>query len=481
RNIVSVFDLGALDDGSPFIVMELMEGESLERIMQRRGRLAPDELLGVLLPVLAALSVAHTNQIVHRDLKPENIFLSVDPDGSTTPKIVDFGVSKMTTIDRQTRMTRTGMVVGTPIYMPPEQARGRDVDGRADLWAVGVIMYEALSGQLPFDGDNYNTLVASILTQEAKPLSSVAPEVDAELSALVMRALRRDLDERYASADVFAAELGGWLVRRGMPVPPRCPEVSVVHSTEPIVAAGAAERPRRPELAPARPTAKPTSSVALPRSSSPVRGMLLGAAVTAAAIGGGAIAFFVARGDDPAPSAEAPPSAVTRRSPPPSPEASAVIAPTPAPPPPASARTALPTAPLVTSSVTHVATTSPPAVSPRVVPVVPAPAPAVAPRVAAANVPSSPTASPPPAPAPAPAPATRVAPVATNPPVRVPSGVAQPAPPPTPASPDVAATTAARDRARRGRDGRGPGRTAPLVAPLAPSRPGPQLPPSPGF
>ena len=174
-NICQAFDIGNLPDGSPYLVMELLEGRTLADHLGLEGPLPIEQACTVLADVLSALDAAHSGSIVHRDLKPDNVFLVSDGDG-VRAKLLDFGVSKK--IDENTmRVTRTGAVVGTPSYLAPEQARGDgDVDHRADLWAAGVLLYEALTGMLPFTASNYNALLVKILTRKPTPrLRTYAP------------------------------------------------------------------------------------------------------------------------------------------------------------------------------------------------------------------------------------------------------------------------------------------------------------------
>lgn len=209
--IVKVFDFGEADDGTPWMVMEKLDGESLAAKLEREGRLAPSDAVRVVSEALEALEAAHDKGVVHRDLKPENLFLAREG-SETVTKILDFGVSKFLGDDAErVRLTRTGAVLGTPAYMSPEQARGAEtVDHRADLWAMGVILYELLSGALPFDGANYNALLIAIATGSPIPLSSVAPELDTGLVRVVERAMAKLPGERFASAGAMHAALRTW-------------------------------------------------------------------------------------------------------------------------------------------------------------------------------------------------------------------------------------------------------------------------------
>ncbi|HWO08707.1 MAG TPA: serine/threonine-protein kinase, partial [Polyangiaceae bacterium] len=151
--IVRVFDFGRSEHGNPFIVMELLEGEDLAAAIQRRGRLSPKRAVRVLLPVMRALTIAHENGIVHRDLKPENVFLGKTPNG-LQPKVVDFGIAQLDK-SQALRLTSTGALMGSPLYMSPEQAKGEPVDFRADIWGITAVLYEAITAKQPFPGTNY--------------------------------------------------------------------------------------------------------------------------------------------------------------------------------------------------------------------------------------------------------------------------------------------------------------------------------------
>jgi eukaryotic-like serine/threonine-protein kinase len=168
--IVRVFDIDATDSGEPFIVMELLDGESLAELLDR-GRLSGVSAVQTLLPIAEALSLAHAKGIIHRDIKPHNVFLAKDGE-RLQPKLLDFGIAKLTgAAQRPGNLTDTGVAVGSPDYMSPEQARGQsDLDYRADIWQFSVVLYEAVAGRTPYDGDNYNALMRAIVEDEPSPL-----------------------------------------------------------------------------------------------------------------------------------------------------------------------------------------------------------------------------------------------------------------------------------------------------------------------
>jgi eukaryotic-like serine/threonine-protein kinase len=208
-HIVRVVD-GGTEGGSPYLVMELLEGEDLARRLRARRRLGLDEALSLVEQTLAGLVAAHAAGIVHRDLKPENLFLSPAPDGEgDLVKIVDFGMSKRERPAGSTKplpLTRRGKALGTPLYMSPEQARAAaDVDARSDLFAVGAILFECLTGRPPFVGETYEQILLKICMEDAPDVRRWAPEVPDALAALVSKALERERERRYASADAMLA------------------------------------------------------------------------------------------------------------------------------------------------------------------------------------------------------------------------------------------------------------------------------------
>jgi serine/threonine protein kinase len=203
ENIVDVTDFGTTVDGRAFVVMEFLEGESLAQLVIRDAPLPVERSLRISRQVASALGAAHDKGIVHRDVKPENVYLVRRADADYV-KVVDFGVSKAVHTREEgpewQRLTRTGMVLGTPLYMSPEQARGgEDIDARADIWAVGVLLYECLTGEVPFRAHNYLGVISQVLTEEAAPPSRLRPElgIPAGVETVVMRALEKDRTRRY--------------------------------------------------------------------------------------------------------------------------------------------------------------------------------------------------------------------------------------------------------------------------------------------
>jgi serine/threonine-protein kinase len=207
RNIIDVMDVGVSAQGEPFLVMEYLEGESLSSMISRTGPLDLAAACGILEPVLQALAAAHEKGIVHRDLKPENVFLVKQQSGTPIVKLIDFGISKITKVGDHTRLTQTGSLLGTPAYMAPEQAKGLEVDARTDIHAVGVLLYEMLTGELPYVGDNYNTLLLAVMTEPPRPPIVVNPGFPAEAEELVLRFLAKEPEGRPADAIAALAEL----------------------------------------------------------------------------------------------------------------------------------------------------------------------------------------------------------------------------------------------------------------------------------
>ncbi|MCC6645585.1 MAG: protein kinase [Polyangiaceae bacterium] len=210
KHIVDVLDLGDLEDGSRFIVMEFLDGEALADRMQSRGLMSPARAALVSLQVLDGLRKAHEAGIVHRDMKPENVYITKEGDYEVV-KILDFGISKFTDSSSESGMTQTGSVMGTPNYMAPEQARGKSVDHRADLYSLGVILYECVSGYLPHSAENVNDLLFKIVLEPPTPLGQVAPDLPADFISIVDKALAREPDDRYQTARELQKALADWL------------------------------------------------------------------------------------------------------------------------------------------------------------------------------------------------------------------------------------------------------------------------------
>ena len=203
RNVIHIVDFGTTADGQPFMVMELLEGETLAARLRRQKPLPLPDVVQIGHLTLRGLSAVHAAGIIHRDLKPENVYLK-DEGGVVYPKILDFGISR--SIEpahgpRSALTTREGVIVGTPEYMSPEQARGvKQLDYRTDLYSMGVVLYEALTGQLPYTSENVGDLIIKIVTGCAKPAHVLVPSVPREISDVVARAMSRQPGDRYRDA-----------------------------------------------------------------------------------------------------------------------------------------------------------------------------------------------------------------------------------------------------------------------------------------
>jgi eukaryotic-like serine/threonine-protein kinase len=207
-NICEVFDIGQLGDGTPYLVMERLRGKTLAERIQEGEPINVTELVEVMVQVLAGLETAHKKNVIHRDMKPDNIFLAERASGIVA-KILDFGISKATVPDEQAHhLTRTGMVMGTPYYMAPEQAMGeRALDGRVDVWGVGICLFEALTGRRPFVAKNYNALLVQILTVPTPSIAEIRPDVPPALATVIERTLEKRRDQRYQTARELADAL----------------------------------------------------------------------------------------------------------------------------------------------------------------------------------------------------------------------------------------------------------------------------------
>jgi serine/threonine-protein kinase len=203
RNVIQIVDFGTTEDDVPFMVMELLQGEPLSGKMHRERRLSVADVLQIGSLTLRGLSAVHSAGIIHRDLKPDNIYLKRE-NTAVYPKILDFGISRSVEPQsgrRSALTTREGMIIGTPEYMSPEQARGvRDIDPRTDLYSMGVILYEALSGRLPFYSENVGDLIIQVVTGTAPKLHDLDPQIPLELSNVIARAMARARDDRFPTA-----------------------------------------------------------------------------------------------------------------------------------------------------------------------------------------------------------------------------------------------------------------------------------------
>jgi serine/threonine-protein kinase len=209
EHVARVLDMGQTEAGAPFLALELLEGADLAGVLAERGRLPVVDVVGWILQALDGIAEAHSLGIIHRDLKPANLFLAKRRDGTEIVKVLDFGISKNLALSGTTpALTVTSSILGSPMYMAPEQLRNaKTVDARADVWSLGVVLYELLSGRLPFRADNVAELFVAILEHTPEPMRSVRSDIPAPLEQIVMCCLAREADERFADVGDLAEAL----------------------------------------------------------------------------------------------------------------------------------------------------------------------------------------------------------------------------------------------------------------------------------
>jgi len=238
--IPQVLDEGVLGDGSPYVVMPLLRAESLSKVLLRMGSLPAAPVLALATRVAAILHSAHCAGYVHRDIKPEHVLLDLAPGGELIVYLLDFGVCSSRDAPGDERQREKGKVFGTPSYVSPEQAAGEcDVDGRADLFSLGILMFEALTGRLPFAGPSVSKLLVRIIREDAPRLSELLPGIDPAVERLVARLLARDPEERFPSARALSRA-----------ILPLCDRTSAEREVVGALRVAA----RMPELATTRPT-----------------------------------------------------------------------------------------------------------------------------------------------------------------------------------------------------------------------------------
>jgi len=243
EHIIDVLDFGQLPDGAFYLVMEFVDGAQLKDVLAR-GALPVPRALRIALGIGRALAAAHGRAIVHRDLKPDNIMLLHRPNHELGPdfvKVLDFGIAKLLSDDQVVKdvKTKTGALIGTPAYMSPEQARGLKVDHRSDIYSLGVILYQMVSGQLPFVADGLGELLLAQMTKPPRPLSTVAPHVPAKLAGIIHRCLEKEPDARFRYVEELLNLLA---LEAGLPAQYTLPDNKTQHSSQTTLGGAAGQR-----------------------------------------------------------------------------------------------------------------------------------------------------------------------------------------------------------------------------------------------
>jgi eukaryotic-like serine/threonine-protein kinase len=307
EHVARVTDVGTLTSGAPYMVMEYLEGHDLGALARSHGPMPIDQAVEYVLQACEAVAEAHVLGIVHRDLKPSNLFVTRRADATPVVKVLDFGISKVKpragSKSDDAAVTQTSSVIGSPLYMSPEQMEStRDVDARSDIWSLGTILYELISGACPFDAPTMPQLVAKILRGTPAPLRSHRPDAPPEFEAVIMRCLEKDPDDRYATIADLALALAQFAPRRALLSVQRVVRVIQVagfgtgHEAAPPSSSAFVESPdgeRTPAVSPAA-----LGETGREHRGGP-RGLMLGAFLVAAALGG-ALALFLIGGASPA-------------------------------------------------------------------------------------------------------------------------------------------------------------------------------------
>ena len=218
EHVAAVMDVETAEDGTPFIVLEFLEGEVLEAVLEKRGPVPPKDAVDWVLQALEAVAHAHAEKIIHRDLKPANLFLTKKHDGTLVIKVLDFGLSKITSGLQGAVATKTTAMIGSPAFMSPEQLRSaKSVDVRADVWSLGVVLFHLVTGKYPFHGETDGEIFAAILEHPPATLRSIRPELPEELERVCAKGFARDLGARYQNVAELALALGPLASPQGTP------------------------------------------------------------------------------------------------------------------------------------------------------------------------------------------------------------------------------------------------------------------------
>jgi len=208
EHVAKVTDVGTLDSGAPYMVMEYLDGADLSRVVQATGSITIEEAVYFVLQACEAIAEAHSLGIIHRDLKPQNLFVTRRVDGKPLVKVLDFGISKSIDTQSGLSLTRTSSIMGSPLYMSPEQMRSsKNVDQRADIWALGVILYELLTGHVPFEAESVPELCLKVVQDEPASPKSVRPEIPEGLNAVILKCLEKTASNRFSNVAELAASL----------------------------------------------------------------------------------------------------------------------------------------------------------------------------------------------------------------------------------------------------------------------------------
>jgi hypothetical protein len=350
--IVRIFDFGVTEADEPYLVMELLEGESLGDWLDREQRIAAGVAVQMLLPVISALAAAHAQGIVHRDIKPENILIARGEGDVQHPKLLDFGIVKFSQPRGRRVLTEVGMLMGSPEYMSPEQAQGlAEIDGKTDVWSVAVVLYELITGRRPFSGSHSGAVLISIFRDTPVPTTELAAGDD-ELWSIIERGMQKNPDARWDGMRELGAALGAWAIARGIETdatgvsirrhwlggsrgslsgftPPTGLDRIVVGRTQAVETSTSGETPR-----PSVHSVAPTGSLAIagaPRAAASSRRALIAAFVVLAALAA-VVAFALPRSSAVQASADAsplPPAVATAVIAPSVPEPLVVVAPAP--------------------------------------------------------------------------------------------------------------------------------------------------------